>query len=351
VAAKRALITGISGQDAAYLSALLLEKGYQVFGTVRRLSTPNLWRLQALDLLNKVRIIPADLTDMSALMEAVEISQPHEIYNLAAQSFVGASFETPISTCMVNGLAPLHLLEIVRRHTPATRLYQASTSELYGASAVKGARLNESSIFVPNSPYAAGKALSYHAMRIYRESYGLFAVNGILFNHESPLRGLEFVTRKVTNAVARISLGLQKDVFLGNLDASRDWGYAPEYVDAMWRMLQQKEPEDFVIATGETHTVEELCEVAFSRVGLPWKKHVKRDRRNLRPLEVDVLLGDPAKARRDLDWRPTTSFRGLIELMVDADVSRWQRHLKAELFPWDAPYFPDARYESRAIKH
>jgi GDPmannose 4,6-dehydratase len=350
---RRALITGVSGQDGAYLAQLLIAKGYHVYGTVRRVSSPNLWRLQHLGILRDVRLIPAEMTDMSALMQAVHLSEPDEIYNLAAQSFVGASFESPLSTGMVDGLAPIQLLEVIRLHRPQARFYQASTSELYGNSEVPGSRLSETTTFRPNSPYAAAKLLAYHSTRIYREAYGLFAVSGILFNHESPLRGLEFVTRKISNAVARISLGLQDSLYLGNLGASRDWGYAPEYVEAMWLMLQQPQPQDYVIATGKSYTVEAFCKAAFERVGLDWSKYVKDDRRFRRPLEVNALLGDPSKAQRELGWNAQTTYEELVKLMVDADLDRWKRQRAGEVFAWDAPNFPDGgelRYMNRGLK-
>ncbi len=348
---KRALITGVSGQDGAYLARLLVDKGYEVFGTIRRTSTPNLWRLQALGVLSKIQLIPADMADMSALMEAVAVSEPDEVYNLAAQSFVAASFESPLSTGMIDGLAPMQLLEVIRKR-PGIRFYHASTSELYGNGSVRGATLTTESRLWPNSPYAAAKLLSFHATRVYREAYGIFAVNGILFNHESPMRGLEFVTRKVTNAAAKIALGKQQEVHLGNLDAERDWGYAPEYVEAMWRMLQQDKPKDVVIATGESHSVAELCEVAFGELDLDWRKYVKYDRRIVRPLEVDVLLGDTVQARESLGWSAKTRFADLIKLMVAEDLARWKRHLAGETFPWDAPNFPesDLRYHTRSLR-
>lgn len=350
---KSALVTGVSGQDGAYLTRFLLDKGYEVYGTVRRVSSPNLWRLQYMEVLDKIKLIPGDMTDMASLMEAIEISDPDEVYNLAAQSFVAASFESPISTGMVDGLAPMQMLDIIRLHKPKAKFYQASTSELYGRTGKQGNNLDEEAEFVPNSPYAAAKLMSFHATRIYREAYGLFAVNGILFNHESPLRGLEFVTRKVTNAAAKISLGLQKELHLGNLDAIRDWGYAKEYVEAMWMMLQHSEPVDFVIATGEAHTVRELCQFAFQAVDLDWEKYVKTDKSYLRPLEVNYLLGDAGKAKREIGWEAKTKFEDLITIMVKEDVKRWKMQGEGKLFPWDAPNFPDAidvKYLTRALK-
>ena len=261
---KRALITGVTGQDGAYLAALLLEKGYEVFGTYRRVSTPNFWRLQYLSVLDKITLIPVDMADMSSLLEAVTVSDPGEIYNLAAQSYVGASFDQPLFTTEIDGSGATRILEIIRHLKKDIKFYQASTSELYGT--VTEIPQKEATVFWPNSPYAAAKLLSFHNTRIYREAYGIFACKGILFNHESPIRGMEFVTRKITNAVARIKLGLQDELVLGNVEAKRDWGYAPEYVQAMWMVLQHDKPDDFVVATGETHSVQEFVNEAFRQV-------------------------------------------------------------------------------------
>jgi GDPmannose 4,6-dehydratase len=297
---KKALITGITGQDGAYLAKFLLEKGYIVYGTYRRVSTPNFWRLQYLNIFDKVHLIPADLLDQASIIEAIKLSDPDEVYNLAAQSFVGASFEQPIATGEVTGLGTTRILEAIRFINPEIKVYQASTSEIYGNS-YNGKPLNENDIFKPASPYAAAKLYSYWITKIYREAYGIFACNGILFNHESPLRGLEFVTRKISNAVAKIALGLEKELRLGNIKAKRDWGYAPEYVESMWLMMQQKEPDDYVIATGEAHSVEEFVEKAFDIVGLDWHKYVKIDKRFFRPLDVNIIVGDYSKAKRKLD--------------------------------------------------
>lgn len=334
---KRALITGITGQDGPYLAKLLLDKGYKVYGTYRRTSTPNFWRLQQLGIIDKVTLIPADLSDMSSLLEAVTTSNPHEIYNLAAQSFVGNSFDTPLLTTEIDASGATRFLEIIRHLGRDIKFYQASTSELYGA--VRKSPQDETTPFMPNSPYAAAKLYSFHMTKIYRKAYGIFACNGILFNHESELRGLEFVTRKITNSVAKIKLGLQSELRLGNMETRRDWGYAPEYVKAMWLMMQQEKPEDFVIATGETHSVRELVEEAFNVVGLDWRKYVKADQRLLRPLDVSHLCGDAKKAEQVLKWKPKVSFRRLVELMVKADLERWQKYLKGEFFPWDAPNY------------
>ena len=335
---KKALITGITGQDGAYLAKFLLGKGYEVYGTYRRLSTPNFWRLQYLDIFDKVKLIPADLVDSASLVEAVKISDPTEVYHLAAQSFVGASFEQPVGAGMVTGLGVTRMLEAVRQVNPEIRFYQAATSEQFGGSSDRP--MGEEDVFKPASPYAAAKLYGYWLTRIYREGYRIFACNGILFNHESPLRGLEFVTRKISNAVAKIALGIEKELRLGNLEAKRDWGHAPDYVESMWLMLQQKEPDDYVIATGETHSVKEFVEKAFGCADLDWQNHVKIDKRFFRPLDVNYLQGDPAKAKEKLSWKPKVKFEKLVEIMVKEDMQRWERWQKGERFPWDAPNYP-----------
>lgn len=335
---KRALITGVTGQDGAYLAQLLLNRGYTVFGTYRRVATPTFWRLQGLNILDKVTLIPADMADMASLLDAIATSKPDEVYNLAAQSFVGASFDQPLLTTEIDGSGAIRLLETIRFVCPQARFYQASTSELYGT--VTERMQNERARFWPNSPYAAAKLLSYHNTRIYRECYGLFACNGILFNHESPLRGLEFVTRKVTNSAARIKLGLQDELRMGNLEAKRDWGFAPEYVEAMWLMLQQDSPDDYVIATGENHSVRELLDAAFGALGLDWQRYVTSDPAHTRPHDVAYLCGDASKAAKQLNWTAETKFHELIELMVAADLDRWQRRARGEDVIWDAPFYP-----------
>lgn len=346
---KRALITGITGQDGAYLAKFLLDKGYQIFGTYRRLSTPNFWRLQYLDVFDKVSLIPADLIDAASMMEAVEISEPDEIYHLAAQSFVGASFEQPIGAGEITGLGVTRVLEAIRKINPKIKFYQASTSELYGNGNLE--TQTENTLFQPASPYAAAKLYGYWITRIYKEGYGIFACNGILFNHESPLRGLEFVTRKISNSVAKIALGLEKVLKLGNLEAKRDWGYAPEYVESMWLMLQQAEPDDYVIATNETHSVKELVEKAFNFAGLNWGNYVKVDKRFIRPLDVNFLQGDYSKAKQKLNWEPKTKFDKLVEIMVKEDLNRWERWQKGEHFPWDAPNYPsEANILTRTLR-
>jgi len=336
---KRALITGVTGQDGAYLSKFLLEKGYDVYGIFRRTSNPNFWRLQSLNCLNKIHLIPADLSDSSSIIEAIKISDPDEIYNLAAQSFVEASFHQPLATADITGLALLRILEKVRQIKTNAKVYQASTSELYGDG--NSTPLNEESKFSPSSPYASAKLFAYHTAKNYRKAYGIFVCNGILFNHESELRGLEFVTRKISNAVARIKLGLQKDLKLGNLEAKRDWGYAPDYVESMYLMLQQNEPDDYVIASGEAHSVKEFAEKAFSALDLNWKDYVKVDERFIRPEDVMHLQGDYSKAKKVLGWEPKTKFDELVKIMVEEDYKKWKAWLEGERFSWDAPNFTE----------
>jgi len=347
---KKALITGITGQDGAYLAEFLIEKGYEVYGTYRRLSTPNFWRLQYLNVFDKVQLIPCDLLDSDSLFEAISISEPEEIYNMAAQSFVGASFEQPISSGEISGLGVTRLLEAVRKLCPNTKVYQASTSELYGDNNYKSQ--DEATPFAPSSPYAAAKLYAYSTINIYQKGYGLFASNGILFNHESPIRGLEFVTRKITNTVAKIKLGLEDKLNLGNIDSKRDWGFAKDYVEAMWLILQHKEPGSFVIATNEAHSVEEFAKKAFEIVDLDYHDFVKIDNRFLRPADVNYLCGDYSKARDVLGWEPKTKFNELVELMVNEDVERWQRWKSGEHFPWDAFNYPhENNILSRVLKY
>ena len=348
---KHVLITGITGQDGAYLASFLLNKRYEVFGTYRRLSTPNFWRLEYLNVFDKVNLIPADLSDTGSLIEALKTSTPDEIYHLAAQSFVEASFETPVATGDVTGLSVTRILEAIRQLCPDAKFYFAATSEMYGKSGETNRPLREEDFFYPMSPYAAAKLYGYWITKTYRDGYEIFAVNGILFNHESPIRGLEFVTRKVANEVAKISSGLSKELRLGNLDAKRDWGYAPEYVESMWRMLQQKEPDDYVIATSEAHSVRELVQKAFDVAGLDWQKYVRVDKRFLRPLDVPSLRGDYSKAKRKLGWSPKTKFNGLVELLVKEEINRWKRWIDGERFPWDAPNYPsENRILTRALR-
>jgi len=336
--ARKALITGITGQDGAYLTKFLLEKGYEIYGTYRRLSTPNFWRLQYLDIFEKVNLIPADLVDAGSMIEAIKTAEPNEIYHLAAQSFVGTSFEQPIGTGEITGLGVTRVLEAIRHINPEIKLYQASTSEIYGTG--HSSSLTENNPFQPSSPYAAAKLYGYWLTRLYREGYNMFACNGILFNHESPLRGLEFVTRKISNAAAKIAFGIEKELILGNLEAKRDWGYAPEYVESMWMMLQQKEPDDYVIATNESHSVREFIEKAFDIAGIDLQDHIRVDKRFLRPLDVNFLQGDYSKAKAKLGWKPKVKFDELVNIMVKEDLSRWERWLNGERFPWDAPNYP-----------
>ena len=316
--AKRALITGITGQDGSYLAELLLDKGYEVFGMMRRLSAPNTWRIE--HLLDRVTLRPADLLDQLSLLRLIDEVRPHEIYNLAAMSFVPASWDQPMLTGEFNSQGVTRLLDAIRQVDPSIRFYQASSSEMFGK--VREVPQSELTPFYPRSPYGVSKVFAHYITVNYRESYNLFAVSGMLFNHESPRRGLEFVSRKVTDGVARIKLGLADSLPMGNLDAHRDWGFAGDYVRAMWMMLQQDRAEDYVIATGISHSVRELVEIAFARVGLDWNKYVRIDPALLRPAEVDHLLGDPSKARRQFGWAPSIDFKQLVEMMVDADVER-----------------------------
>lgn len=317
---KHALITGITGQDGAYLSRLLLNKGYEVHGLLARRGSDTLWRLRELGIDNDVRLIDGDLNDLSSLIRAMETSQAQEVYNLGAQSFVGTSWQQPVLTAQVDGVGAINVLEAVRIVNREARFYQASTSEMFGL--IQAEKQDEKTPFYPRSPYGVAKLMAHWATVNYRESHGLHASSGILFNHESPLRGIEFVTRKVSHGVASIKLGMQKELRLGNIDAKRDWGFAGDYVEAMWLMLQQEQADDYVVATGETTTVRDMCEIAFAHVGLKASDHVIVDPKFFRPAEVDVLLGNPAKARGALGWRPKTSLQQLIAMMVDADLRR-----------------------------
>jgi GDPmannose 4,6-dehydratase len=315
---RRALITGVTGQDGSYLAELLLEKGYDVYGMTRRASTENLERIA--HLVDRITLIQGDLLDPSSLDDALRQAQPHEVYNLAAQSFVPTSWNQPVLTAEFTAVGVTRMLEAVRAVDPEIRFYQASSSEMFGK--VREVPQNELTPFHPRSPYGVAKVYGHHITVNYRESYDLFAVSGILFNHEAPRRGLEFVTRKISDGVARIKHGLTDELRLGNLDAKRDWGFAGDYVEAMWLMLQQDEPSDYVIATGKEHSVREFADLAFERVGLDPEKHVVVDPRFLRPAEVDQLVGDASKARRELEWAQRTTFRELAEMMVDGDLER-----------------------------
>ncbi len=317
---KSALITGITGQDGSYLAELLLEKRYRIYGLIRRLSTPNLSRIE--HILDKIELIEGDLTDQSSINNALKESRPAEVYNLAAQSFVATSWNQPVLTGDVTGLGAVRILEGVRHVCPHAHVYQASSSEMFGK--VNETPQNENTRFYPRSPYGFAKVYAHWACINYRESYGMHASNGILFNHESPRRGIEFVTRKITDGVARIYHGMANELRLGNLDAKRDWGYAGDYVRAMWLMLQQKEPDDYVVATGRTHSVGEFAELAFHEVGLDWKEYVVVDQKFIRPAEVNLLLGDASKARRVLGWDPEVTFEELVRMMVREDLKRYE---------------------------
>jgi GDPmannose 4,6-dehydratase len=315
---RRAIITGITGQDGSYLAELLLEKGYHVVGVTRRLSSSNYWRIE--HLLDRIELRPADLLDQLSLIRVIADVRPHEFYNLAAMSFVPASWDQPFLTGEFNSQGVTRVLEAIRHVDSSIRLYQASSSEMFGK--VREVPQTEMTPFYPRSPYGVSKVFGHYITVNYRESYGLFACSGILFNHESPRRGLEFVTRKVTDGVARIKLGLADTLALGNLEAQRDWGFAGDYVHAMWLMLQQDRADDYVIATGVSHSVQQLVETAFGHVGLDWRAHVRLDPKFLRPAEVDHLIGNASKAQRELGWTPTVDFKGLVTMMVDADMER-----------------------------
>lgn len=322
----KALITGITGQDASYLAEFLLDKGYEVYGTTRRSSTVNNERIKHIEDHERLHILPADLLDQVSLMSAIKIAQPDEVYNLASQSFVKTSWDQPVLTGDFTGIGVTRVLEAVRTVKPDAKFYQASSSEMFGK--VTEVPQKETTRFYPRSPYGAAKVYGHYITVNYRESYDMFACSGILFNHESPRRGLEFVTRKISHAVARISLGKQDKLELGNLEAKRDWGFAGDYIEAMWMMLQQKEADDYVIATGEAHSVQEFVELAFAAAGISdWQSHVVSNvDSHMRPAEVDHLIGDYSKAKKNLGWEPKTSFKELVEMMVKADIEREKRN-------------------------
>lgn len=322
---KVALVTGTLGQDAPYLTKLLLDKGYKVYGLIRRYSNPNYSNLDFLGITKNINLIEGDLSDESSLYNIIKTIKPDEIYNLAAMSFVRASFDQPKLTTEINALGVLYLLNAIKTFSPTTKIYQASTSEMFGSSN-DGGYQDENTIFHPRSPYGVSKLYAYWMCVNYRESYGIFASNGILFNHESPIRGINFVTRKVTDGVARIKLGLADSISLGNLEAKRDWGFAGDYVEAMYLMLQQEKPDDYVVATGESHSAREMVQYAFECVGITdWQKYVKIDPAHMRPAEVPFLLGKADKAKRQLGWTPKTSFKDLIKMMVDEDLKRLKK--------------------------
>jgi GDPmannose 4,6-dehydratase len=323
---KTALVTGILGQDGPYLAQLLLEKGYKVYGMMSRYSNPNFENTNYLGITKDVDFIEGDLTDESSLMSIIKGIRPHEVYNLAAQSFVGSSWEQAKLTTEVNSLGVLHMLNAIKFFSPASRFYQASTSEMFGSNVTDGDFQDENTPFHPRSPYGVSKVYAYWITVNYRESFKMFTANGVLFNHESPLRGIQFVTRKVADGVARIKLGMANDISLGNLDAKRDWGFAGDYVEAMYLMLQEDEPDDYVVGTGETHSVQELVELAFSHVGITdWKKYVKIDPRFKRPAEVVHLKSRPTKIKQKLGWAPKVAFDELVRMMVDADLARLEK--------------------------
>jgi len=336
---KKALISGVTGQDGAYLAKLLLSKGYKVFGTFRRTSSPNFWRLQYVDVYSKINLIPADLTDMGSLINAVKISDPDEVYNMAAMSFVRTAFEQPVGNSHSTGTAVTRFLESIKAINPNVKFYQASSSEMFGNSNTQ--TQNEQTSFSPASPYGAAKLYAHWITKVYQEAYDMFAVSGILFNHESPIRGLEFITRKITNAAVQIKLGLKKDISIGNLKSKRDWGYAPEYMEAIYLMMQQDKPETYVISTNEAYSVEELAKLSFEVLNLDWKDYVKTDKKYHRPLDINLLKGDYSKAKNELGWEPKTKFHELIKLMVNEDLKRWKMFLDGKVFPWDAPLYPN----------
>lgn len=321
---KTALITGITGQDGAYLAKFLLDKGYRVVGLFPRRSTNAPWRLTYLKIADEVEYMEGDVTDPSSLVRALKLTKPDEVYHLAAQSFVASSWKQPILTAQVTGMGVLYMLEAIREVDPGIKMYQASSSEMFGGM-IEDPKQTEETRFHPRSPYGVSKVFGYWMTKNYRESFNMFTCNGILFNHESPLRGIEFVTRKVTDAVARIVSGQQKELRLGNIHAQRDWGYAGDYVEAMWLMLQHSSPDDYVISTGRTATVEEMCKIAFNYVGLNYQDYVVIDPQLYRPAEVDLLLGNPTKANSKLGWKTKTSLEQLIQMMVDADLERVQQ--------------------------
>ena len=326
---KSVLITGITGQDGAYLANFLLGKGYKVFGGFKKSRTTDFWRLHYVDIYDKIELLPLDVLDSSAINEALNCSEPNEIYHLAAQSSVSASFSQPLDTSNVTGFGTVRMLEAIQKFNKKIRFYQASSGEMFGQnnSPIK----NENSKLQPVSPYGSAKVFAHKTAQLYRKSYGMFISCGILFNHESPLRGLGFVTRKISNGVARISLGLSKSLKLGNLHAKRDWGYAPEYVEGMWHMLQQKNPDDYILATNKTHTVEEFVNEACAIAGISSLK-VKTDKKYLRSVDVQYLSGDYKKAKNVLGWKPKTKFKKLVKIMVEEDINRWERSMKGEIF-------------------
>lgn len=325
---KSAFITGILGQDGPYLAKLLLEKGYKVYALIRRYSNPNFENLDYLGITDQIEFVSGDMTDESSLMRIIQTIRPNEVYNLAAQSFVGVSWDQAVLTTQVNSLGTLYLLNAIKSFCPTTKYYQASTSEMFGNSNVNGIQ-KEDTPFHPRSPYAISKLYAYWITNNFKESYGMFCTNGILFNHESPIRGKEFVTRKITDGVARIKLGLSNEIRLGNIDSQRDWGFAGDYVEAMWLIMQQKNPDNYIISTGTTHSIKDFIELAFKYAGVKnWKKYIKIDPRFKRPAELFALRGKSDKARNVLKWKPKTSFEQMVKMMVDADIARVEKEIK-----------------------
>ncbi|WP_273127137.1 GDP-mannose 4,6-dehydratase [Bacillus weihaiensis] len=322
---KTAFITGVTGQDGAYLAKFLLDKGYRVVGLVPQRSTSSFWRLDYFNITDSIELVYGDVTDLSSLVKILRTFKPDEVYNLAAQSFVGVSWDQPILTCNVTGMGALNVLEAVRLTDNNIKVYQASSSEMFGE--VQEPIQNENTPFYPRSPYGVSKLFAHWMTVNYRESHDMFASSGILFNHESPLRGLSFVTRKVTDGVARISLGVQDKLILGNLNAKRDWGFAGDYVEAMWLMLQHDKPDTFVVSTGLSHSIKDLCDVAFNYVGLNWKEHVESNASLFRPAEVNILMGNSDKAKDTLGWVPKTSFKEMVEMMIEADIKRVEKEI------------------------
>ena len=338
--AKRVLVTGITGQDGAILSKQLIERGFEVFGAYRRISSPNFWRLAYLGIENSIHLVPCDILDATSVFRVVKSIKPDYIYNLAAQSQVLASFDSPVITSQITGISVTNLLEAILRIDKSIRFYNAATSELFGNTGTEGG-FNEVSPFRPSSPYAVSKLYAYWMCKVYRESYGLFAVNGILFNHESEIRGLEFVTRKISNEVAKIKLGLSNKVVLGNIESFRDWGYAPEYTEAMQMILEADEAEDFVVASGETHQVKEFLKIAFEHADLDYRDYLEISPKFKRPTDVNYLKGDYSRISKRLGWKPKVNFHRLAEIMVDADLERW-RNLKAgHIVPTDALFYDE----------
>jgi GDPmannose 4,6-dehydratase len=341
---KRVLVTGITGQDGALLAKMLLQRGFDVFGTYRRISSPNFWRLSYLGIVDKIHLVPCDILDPTSVFRVIKSIQPEYIFNLAAQSQVLASFDSPIITSQITGISVVNFLEGILRLDKSIKFYNAATSELFGNNGVSGS-FDEESPMKPSSPYAVSKLYAYWMVKVYRESYGLFAVNGILFNHESEIRGLEFVTRKISNEVAKIKLGLSTKIRLGNIESYRDWGYAPDYVDAMYMMMESEEADDFVVATNETHQVKEFLKIAFEYVDLDYKDHLEISPKFMRPTDVNYLRGSHDKITRKLGWKPNTTFSELVRIMVKADTERW-RNLKAgHIVPTDALFYDESKFD------